>query len=56
MAQTVKECADIALAAKEKNVKVLVCHVLRYTSFFEKINLKDTDELVKRYLKNEVGC
>ena len=29
-----KECADIARAAKEKGVKVLVCHVLRYTAFY----------------------
>ena len=34
-AQTAKECADIALAAKEKGVSVLVCHVLRYSPFFK---------------------
>ena len=37
VAPTAEECTDIALAAKEKNVKVLVCHVLRYTAFFKKI-------------------
>ena len=37
VAPTAKECAEIALAAKEKNVRVLVCHVLRYTPFFKKI-------------------
>ncbi len=37
VAQTAKECADIALAAKEKKAKVLVCHVLRYSSFFNTI-------------------
>jgi len=37
VAQTAKECADIALAANEKGVKVLVCHVLRYTPFYCKI-------------------
>ena len=37
VAPTAKECRDIALSAKEKNVKVLVCHVLRYTPFFKKI-------------------
>ena len=37
VAPTAKECADIALAAKKKGVKVLVCHVLRYTPFFKKI-------------------
>ena len=36
-AQTAQQCVDIALAAEEKNVKVLVCHVLRYTTFFKKI-------------------
>lgn len=36
-AQTVQECVDIALAAKKKGVKVLVCHVLRYTPFFRKV-------------------
>lgn len=34
-AQTAKECADIALAAREKGVSVLVCHVLRYSPFFK---------------------
>ena len=29
IAQTVGECADIAKAAHEKGVKVIVCHVLR---------------------------
>ena len=37
VAQTAQECADIALAAERKGVKVLVCHVLRYTTFFKKI-------------------
>lgn len=37
VAPTAKECADIALAAKEKGVKVLVCHVLRYSPFFKKV-------------------
>lgn len=37
VAPTAEQCRDIAFAAKEKNVKVLVCHVLRYTSFFKKI-------------------
>ena len=36
-APTAKECLDIASAAKEKGVKILVCHVLRYTPFFSKI-------------------
>ncbi len=37
VAPTYSECRDIADAAKEKGVKVLVCHVLRYTSFFRRI-------------------
>lgn len=37
VAPTAKECADIALAAEKKGVKILVCHVLRYTPFFKKI-------------------
>jgi predicted dehydrogenase len=37
VAQTARECVDIALAAKKKGVKILVCHVLRYTKFFGKI-------------------
>ncbi len=37
VAQTVKECVDIANAAKEAGVAVLVCHVLRYTPFFKRI-------------------
>lgn len=37
IAQTARECVDIALAAKKKGVKVLVCHVLRYTPFYGKI-------------------
>ena len=37
VAQTVKECTDIANAAKEKGVSVLVCHVLRYTPFYKTV-------------------
>lgn len=37
VAQTVRECTDIANAAREKGVSVLVCHVLRYTPFFNKL-------------------
>ena len=31
------ECKKMALAAKEKGAKVLVCHVLRYAPFYVKI-------------------
>ncbi len=44
VAPTPQECADIASAAKAKGVKVLVCHVLRYTPFFSKI---------KEYIMND---
>ncbi len=37
VANTEKECIDIANAAKKKGVKVLVCHVLRYTPFYKKV-------------------
>ena len=37
VAQTAQQCADIANAAREKGVNVLVCHVLRYTPFYGKV-------------------
>lgn len=37
VANTEKECIEIANAAKEKGVRVLVCHVLRYTPFYKKV-------------------
>ena len=37
VAQTAQECIDIANAAKVKGVKVLVCHVLRYTPFYGRL-------------------
>ena len=37
VAQTAEECASIAKAAEKKGVRVLVCHVLRYTDFYKKI-------------------
>lgn len=37
VAQTAEQCADIAIAAERKGVKVLVCHVLRYAPFFKKV-------------------
>ena len=37
VAPTVEECADIANAAKEKGVSVIVCHVLRYTPFYKTV-------------------
>ena len=46
VAQTVKECTDIARAAKEKGVSVLVCHVLRYTPFYKKVKSIITSGLI----------
>lgn len=37
IAPTMKECIEIERAALENDVKVMVCHVLRYTDFFKKI-------------------
>ena len=37
VAQTVEECVAIANAARGKGVRVLVCHVLRYTPFFKTV-------------------
>lgn len=37
IAPTAKECADIERAARGKGVKILVCHVLRYSPLFKKI-------------------
>jgi len=37
VAMRAEDCAAIANAAKEKGVKVLVCHVLRYTDFYGRI-------------------
>jgi len=35
VAQTARECADIAIAARKRGVRALVCHVLRYTPFYK---------------------
>ena len=43
VAQTAQECADIALAAQKKGVSVLVCHVLRYTDFFNAVKKEIMD-------------
>ena len=46
LAQTAEECVAIANAAKKKNVKVLVCHVLRYTPFYKTVKKAVMDGLV----------
>lgn len=46
IAPTPHECLKIAEASKENNVKVLVCHVLRYTPFYKFIkNFIDSGKL-----------
>ena len=37
VANTEKECIDIANAAKKAGTRVLVCHVLRYSSFYRTV-------------------
>ncbi len=37
MAPTAKECKLIYQAAEKKGVKIIVCHVLRFTKFFKKL-------------------
>ncbi len=48
MAPTAKECKEIAEAAERKGVKVVVCHVLRFTNIWRAIKkLIDEDRLGK---------
>ena len=37
VAPTAEQCAQIAVAAQKKGVRVLVSHVLRYTDFYKKV-------------------
>jgi predicted dehydrogenase len=51
------ECQKIALAAEKKGVKIVVCHVLRYTPFFITIkNLIDEGRLGKVMSINHEEC
>lgn len=46
IAQRLDECNDIAKRAREKGIKVGVCHVLRYHPYFQKIKeIVDSGEL-----------
>ncbi len=46
MAPTAHECKMIADAAEKKGVKIIVCHVLRFTQFFRVIkDLIDSDKI-----------
>lgn len=59
IAITEQECLDIERKAKEKNAKVIVCHVLRYTPFFktikEMLNSGNFDPIVSIQLTENVG-
>ncbi len=46
VAPTPEECLEIEKCAKENNVKVLVCHVLRYTDFYKKLKQMIDDGMV----------
>ena len=55
MAPTPQECKGITEAAERKGVKVVVCHVLRFTPFWRTIkHLIDTDRLGK--IMSIMGC
>lgn len=46
IAPTPEECFEISEAAKKNNVKVLVCHVLRYTPFYKTLkNVIESGEI-----------
>lgn len=48
IAPTPEECVMVEQAALRKGVKILVCHVLRYTSFYRKIKeIVDSGEIGK---------
>lgn len=48
VAPTAWECKEICRSAEEKQVRVLVCHVLRYTQFFRRVkDIVDSGKLGK---------
>lgn len=56
-APTPEQCWDIAKAAEAKNVKVVVCHVLRYTPFFRLLkNVIDEGRIGKVINIDHVEC
>ena len=57
MAPTERECVEIANAAREKGVKVVVCHVLRYAPMFVAIkDIIDKGELGEIISVNHEEC
>ena len=56
-APTPKECLEISAAAEKKGVKVVVCHVLRYTPFFRLLkNVIDEGRIGKVINMVHVEC
>lgn len=56
-APTPEQCLAIDSAANEKGVKVVVCHVLRFTPFFRLLkSLIDTDRIGKIYSISHTEC
>ncbi|MEG0612417.1 MAG: Gfo/Idh/MocA family oxidoreductase [Clostridium sp.] len=46
MSPDLKECVEMVNKAEEKNLHLLVCHVLRYTEFFKQLkNILDSKEI-----------
>ena len=48
---TAQQCRDIEALAKARNRHVMVCHVLRYTVFYQKVK-----ELIDSGILGEIGC
>ena len=46
IAPTERECMEIADAAEKKGVKIVVCHVLRYTPLFSQVKKMITDGMI----------
>ena len=53
VAPTAEECVAIRKAAKENGVRILVCHVLRYTPFFGRLKKLIDDGVVGRIISIE---
>lgn len=59
MAPTLKECREITEAAEKKGVKVVICHVLRFTKFWyqlkEMLDCGDVGDVVSIIHMEKVG-
>ena len=51
IATTLEDCVDIAKVANEKGLKVDVCHVLRYSEYYEKIKEKNMLNCLNKDIK-----